>query len=163
MNKLVQKVKWPLSGLPNMEMYMYGNASVEANKEMQEPLTKLYKYENQPNMRDVIREYVDKLDNKIKRCEAEIVNTKDVNYEARMMARLDTLTKVRNDLLERLDENDGGIGKKEIIAVQDSEDDYRCPVCGQIFTGSDIIKYAYRWCYNCGQRVDFTLPRNRIN
>lgn len=34
MNKLVQKVKWPLSGLTNMEMYMYGNASVEANKEM---------------------------------------------------------------------------------------------------------------------------------
>lgn len=55
MNKLVQKVKWPLSGLTNMEMYMYGNASVEANKEMQEPLAKLYKYENQPNMREVIR------------------------------------------------------------------------------------------------------------
>lgn len=107
MNKLVQKVKWPLSGLTNMEMYMYGNASVEANKEMQEPLAKLYKYENQLNMREVIREYVDKLDNKIKRCEAEIVNTKDVNYEARMMARLDALTEVRNDLLERLDETDG--------------------------------------------------------
>lgn len=101
MNKLVQKVKWPLSGLTNMEMYMYGNASVEANKEMQEPLAKLYKYENQPNMREVIRESVD---NKIKRCEAEIVNTKDVNYEARMMARLDALTEVRNDLLEKMGE-----------------------------------------------------------
>ena len=31
--------------------YMYGDASVEANKEMQEPLEKLYKYENQPDMR----------------------------------------------------------------------------------------------------------------
>lgn len=88
----------------NMEMYMYGDASVEANKEMQEPLAKLYKYENQPNMREVIRESVDKLDNKIKRCEAEIVNTKDVNYEARMMARLDALTEVRNDLLEKMGE-----------------------------------------------------------
>ena len=104
MNKLVQKVKWPLSGLTNMEMYMYGNASVEVNKEMQEPLAKLYKYENQPNMREVIRESVDKLDNKIKRCEAEIVNTKDVNYEARMMARLDALTEVRNELLEKMGE-----------------------------------------------------------
>lgn len=102
MSKLVQKVKWPLSGLPNMEMYMYSDASVEANKEMQEPLKKLYEYENQPDM-------------------------------------------------------------KEIIAVQDNEDNYKCPVCGKIFTGSDIIKYSYRCCYNCGQRVDFTLPRNRIN
>ena len=163
MSKLVQKVKWPLSGLPNMEMYMYGNASVEANKEMQEPLEKLYKYENQLDMRESVREYVDGPYIKIKKCETEIANTKDVGYEARMMARLDALTEVRNDLRARLGENDGEIGKKEIIAVQNSEDDYRCPVCGQIFTGSDIIKYAYRRCYNCGQRVDFTLPRNRIN
>lgn len=34
--------------------------------------------------------------------------------------------------------------KKDIIAVQDSEDNYKCPVCGQIFTGEDIIKYSYR-------------------
>lgn len=163
MSKLVQKVKWPLSGLPNMEMYMYGNASVEANKEMQEPLEKLYKYENQLDMRESVREYVDELYIKIKKCETEIANTKDVGYEARMMARLDALTEVRSDLRARLGENDGEIGKKEIIAVQNSEDDYRCPVCGQIFTGSDIIKYAYRRCYNCGQRVDFTLLRNRIN
>lgn len=107
MRNLVQRIKWPLSGLPNMEMYMYGDASVEANKEMQEPLEKLYKYENQPDMREPIRDYIDKLCAKIKRCEAEIVNTKDVGYEARMMARLDALTEVRNDLLERLDETDG--------------------------------------------------------
>ena len=163
MGKLVQKVKWPLSGLPNMEMYMYGDASVEANKEVQEPLEKLYRYENQPDMRESVRDYADELHNKIKKCEAEIANTKDVGYEVRMMTRLDALTEVRNDLLERLSENDGEIGKKKIIAVQDSEDNYRCPVCGQTFTGSDIIKYAYRRCYNCGQRVDFTLPRNRIN
>lgn len=86
---------------------MYSDASVEANKEMQEPLEKLYKYENQPDMRESIRDYIDKLCAKIKRCEAEIVNTKDVGYEARMMARLDALTEVRNDLLERLDETDG--------------------------------------------------------
>lgn len=86
---------------------MYSDASVEANKEMQEPLEKLYKYENQPDMRESIRDYIDKLCAKIKRCEAEIVNTKDVGYEARMMARLDALTEVRNNLLERLDETDG--------------------------------------------------------
>lgn len=112
MSKLIQKVKWPLSDLPNMEMYMYGDASVEANKEVQEPLEKLYKYENQPDVRESIREYANELYTKIKRCETEITNTKDIVYEARMMARLDALTEVRNDLLERLDENDGEIGKK---------------------------------------------------
>lgn len=55
-------------------------------------------------MRESIREYIDELGRKIKKCEAEIVNTKDVSYEARMMARLDALTEVRNDLLERLSE-----------------------------------------------------------
>lgn len=55
-------------------------------------------------MREIIREYINGLGNKIKRCETEIANTKDVGYEARMMARLDALTEVRNDLLERLSE-----------------------------------------------------------
>lgn len=58
-------------------------------------------------IREIIREYINELGSKITRCETEIVNTKDVNYEARMMARLDALTEVRNDLLERLDEADG--------------------------------------------------------
>lgn len=65
----------------------------------------------------------------------------------------------RNDCIEVLDH----LKEKDIIAVQDSEDDYKCPVCGQIFTGKDIIKYSYKWCYSCGQRVDFTLPRNKFN
>lgn len=86
---------------------MYGDASVEANKEMQEQLEKLYKYENQPDMRETIKDYIDKLCAKIKRCETEIVNTKDVGYEAHMMARLDALTEVKKDLLERVDETDG--------------------------------------------------------
>lgn len=32
---------------PVKEVYMYGEASAEANLAMQEPLKKLYKYENQ--------------------------------------------------------------------------------------------------------------------
>lgn len=59
----VKKVKWLLSSLTNMEMYMYDDASVEANKEvlrisvlrpLVEPLEKLYKYENQPDMKEKI-------------------------------------------------------------------------------------------------------------
>lgn len=59
---------------------------------------------DKPDMRESIRDYIDKLCAKIKRCETEIANTKDVGYEARMMARLDALIEVRNDLLERLSE-----------------------------------------------------------
>lgn len=55
-------------------------------------------------MRETIKDYIDELYTKIKRCETEIANTKDVDYEARMMARLDALIEVRNDLLERLSE-----------------------------------------------------------
>ena len=69
----------------------------------------------------------------------------------------------RNDCIEALDHLKEKLKEKDIIAVQDSEDNYKCPVCGQIFTGADIIRYGYKWCYSCGQRVDFTLPRNRFN
>lgn len=55
-------------------------------------------------MRETIKDYIDELYTKIKKCETEIANTKDVDYEARMMARLDALIEVRNDLLERLSE-----------------------------------------------------------
>ena len=49
-------------------------------------------------MREKIREYINQLDEEIKRAESEIVNTDDKDYEARMMSRLNTLTEVRNDL-----------------------------------------------------------------
>ena len=55
-------------------------------------------------MRETIKDYIDELYTKIKRCETEIANTKDVNYEARMMARLDALPELRNDLLEKMGE-----------------------------------------------------------
>lgn len=51
MDKLVQKVTWNLPNSPSQQLYMYGEASVEANQAMQEPLEKLYQYENQPDMK----------------------------------------------------------------------------------------------------------------
>lgn len=104
MGKLVQKVNWNLPNSPSQQLYMYGEASVETNKAMQEPLQKLYQYENQPDMREKVREYIAELDAEIKRVENEIVNTDDKGYENRMMSRIDTLTEVRNDLQGRLDE-----------------------------------------------------------
>lgn len=52
MNKLVEKVNWNLPNSPSQQLYMYGEASVEANLAMQEPLERLYQYENQPDMRE---------------------------------------------------------------------------------------------------------------
>lgn len=54
MTKLVEKVEWKLPGSPKTEMYMYGEASVEANQEMQEPLEKLYQYENEKELKSDI-------------------------------------------------------------------------------------------------------------
>lgn len=69
MNKLVTKINWDMTGSRKTEIYMYGEASVEANQEMQEPLEKLYQYENQPDMRKKIKEYVSELDTEIDRLE----------------------------------------------------------------------------------------------
>ena len=42
---MVKKVKFDLPDSPKIEMYMYGEADVEQNMAMQEPLEKLYRYE----------------------------------------------------------------------------------------------------------------------
>lgn len=101
MNKLIQKVKWNLDG-SNIEMYIY----VEANKAMQESLEKLYQYENQPNMREKVDEYIGELEMEIDRCEQCII---DNGIEAEttnnmLLARCETLHEVINDLKGRLEE-----------------------------------------------------------
>lgn len=105
MNKLVQKVKWNLDG-SQTEMYMYGEADFEANKSMQEPLEKLYQYENQPNMREKVVEYIGELKMEIKRVEQCIVdNEKEAETTNNMLlARCQTLQEVINDLKGRLEE-----------------------------------------------------------
>ena len=42
MDKLVQHIKMDMPGFPKQGLYCYGEASFEANLEMQEPLEKLY-------------------------------------------------------------------------------------------------------------------------
>lgn len=103
MKKLVQKVKWALPGSPVQEMYMYGEASVEANQEMQEPLEILYQYENQSDMREKIREYIGELDTEIDRLDGLLKNT-DSPYDLQIKGRLNAIIEVKNDLLGRLEE-----------------------------------------------------------
>lgn len=107
MKKLVQKVKWELPGSSVQEMYMYGEASVEANQEMQEPLEMLYQYENHPDIRIKIREYIDVIHTEIKRCEKkrnEYNKEDDEVGEFVMHSRLQALTEVKNNLQSILDE-----------------------------------------------------------
>lgn len=59
-------------------MYMYGEADFEASKAMQEPCGKLHQYENQPNMREKIREYINELDAEIDRLESDLEKTNDL-------------------------------------------------------------------------------------
>lgn len=65
MGKLVQKVKWELQESLETEMYMYGDATVEANQEMQEPLEKLYCYENSAMDKRII-DCIRKFDNYVR-------------------------------------------------------------------------------------------------
>lgn len=100
MEKLVQHIKMDMSGIPKEGLYCYGEASFEANQSMQEPLEKLYNYENQLDMREKVKEYISELDKEIERCELILRNISDLIAES----RLETLVEVRNDLKGRLEE-----------------------------------------------------------
>lgn len=92
-----------------MQKYMYGEASVEANQVMQEPLEKLYRYENQPNIREMIKEYIGELDTEIKRCENELQkyykNNGDIGV-IHMQSRIKTLKEVRYNLQSKSEEEE---------------------------------------------------------
>lgn len=116
MSKLIQKVKWNLDG-SNTEMYMYGEADFESNEAMQEPLEKLYQYENQPDMREKVREYIDELNFEFIRCvdESESILTviRDCNGKIimskyveliRLANKAVLLQEIANDLKGRLEE-----------------------------------------------------------
>ena len=114
MDKLVQYIKMDMPGFPKQGLYCYGEASFEANQAMQEPLEKLYKYENQPDMREKVREYISELDVEIDRCvdEAESILAAIGDYDEKPMPtnyirleeRAKVLGEVKNDLRDRLNE-----------------------------------------------------------
>lgn len=106
MDKLVQHIKIDMPGIPKQGLYCYGEASFEANQAMQEPLEKLYKYENQPDMREKVREYISELDAEYDRCMEwvkEHMNGEACRVSA-MEMRANTLMEVKNDLQGRLEE-----------------------------------------------------------
>ena len=108
MSKLVQHIKWDLPGAPKQDMYCFGEANFEANQAMQEPFEKLYKYENQPDMREKVKEYISDLDVEIDRLIKEQENLLKYTIQGENMisnvVRAKTLLEVKNDLQSRLEE-----------------------------------------------------------
>ena len=110
MEKLVKKVQWNLGNFASKprEMYAYVEATFEANDAMQIPLEKLYKYENQPDMREKIKEYIIELNTEIDRLERDLEKQMIFNVDANKVAmtelRMKTLIEVVNDLNGRLEE-----------------------------------------------------------
>ena len=106
MKKLVQYVEWNLSDVMPNKIYCYGEANFEANQTMQEPLEKLYKYENQPDMREKVMEYISELDAEYDRCVTWIEEHMDSEacQVTAMEMRAKTLMEVKNDLQGRLEE-----------------------------------------------------------
>lgn len=106
MDKLVQHIKMDMPGIPKQGIYCYGEASLETNMEMQEPLEKLYKYENQPDMREKVMEYISELDAEYDRCIDWIEEhmSGEACQVTAMEMRAKTLMEVKNDLQGRLDE-----------------------------------------------------------
>ena len=95
-----------IPGIPKQGIYCYGDASFEANQAMQEPLEKLYKIENQPDMRDKVKEYITELNEEISRCEKwieENISAESCKVSS-MESRVQTLNEVRCDLESRLEE-----------------------------------------------------------
>lgn len=93
--------------IKNQCMFVYAEADLDSNQKMQEPLQKLYQYENQPDMREKIREYINELDREIGRCENELQKYYKSNGDIgviSMQNRIQVLIEVKNDLLERLEE-----------------------------------------------------------
>lgn len=106
MEKIVQKINWDMPFIKNHYMFVYPEADLESNQKMQEPLKRLYQYENQPNMREKVREYIGELDTEIKRVEQCIIeNGEDaVDTNNMLFSRIQTIIEVKNDLQGRLEE-----------------------------------------------------------
>ena len=115
--KIVQHIKMDMPSFPKQGLYCYGEASFEANQAMQEPLEKLYNYENQPDIIEKIKEYISELDKEIDKLnkvledmitepEKETVEQvqKDKMVYENIKSRVQTLMEVKNDLQGRLEE-----------------------------------------------------------
>ena len=108
MDKLVQHIKMDIPCFPKQGLYCYGEASFETNQAMQEPLEKLYNYENQSDIREKVKEYIDELDEEISRCEKLYedvsVGYSDPTRSLAIQCRIETLSQVKDDLKSRLEE-----------------------------------------------------------
>lgn len=101
MEKLVQKVKWEFPNSVKTEMYIYGEADMEQNMAMQEPLGRLYHYENQSSIEEKIKEYIKTLDMKINRLKF-LQGKADSPYHLLFRGMREAIAEVRDDLWRQL-------------------------------------------------------------
>lgn len=94
MSKLIQKIKWGVDNT-KIDMYVYGEADFSSNLAMQEPLEKLYQYENQPDIREKIKEYIGELEIEIDQLE----NTENLE-DIYIVSRLATVNYLKSILEE---------------------------------------------------------------
>ena len=108
MNKLVQKINWDLPSIEGQCLFVYADADFDSNQKMQEPLQKLYQYENQPDMREKIKEYINELNMEIERLESDLEKQMTYSVEACKVtateSKLNAIIEVKNDLLGRMEE-----------------------------------------------------------
>lgn len=65
MGKLIQKLNWNMPFIKNQCMFVYAEADLDSNQKMQEPLQKLYQYENQPTIEEFIFKFKDEYYHKV--------------------------------------------------------------------------------------------------
>lgn len=63
----------------------------------------MYQYENHPDIREKIREYINELNTEIDRLE-NLLKSTDSPYDLQIKGRLNAIIEVKNDLLGRLEE-----------------------------------------------------------
>lgn len=63
----------------------------------------MYQYENHPDMREKIREYINELNTEIDRLE-NLLKSIDSPYDLQIKGRLNAIIEVKNDLLGKLEE-----------------------------------------------------------
>ena len=105
MGKLVHRIITHQSFAPGIkggEYYYCDGIDREINQVMQEPLEKLYKYENQPDMREKVKEYISELDAEIDKYHNMAEQNEQIAES--MIITIQVLTAVKNDLQGRLDE-----------------------------------------------------------
>ena len=89
MDNLVQKLNWDMPFIKNQCMFVYAEADLDSNQKMQEPLQKLYQYENHRLERNLEKQMI-----------FNVETTKVAITKSRMKTLIDVKTDLEGRLME---------------------------------------------------------------